>query len=146
MSYYVVKAELAFSHKTKYFRLAKKLARALDLDRRNGIANYIRPLQNAYLPVPVSDYNKRSHAILSVARIVSVKKVRCRPDYLCTRSQFILGSNICDIEHAYNFMRHDYPWYDRMSIYFGLLFFREIELKKQKHRKLQQRTRYYLNH
>lgn len=146
VSYYLVKVELAFNKQVKYFMLAKKLARALDLDRKQGIVNYIKPLQNAYLPVPVSDYNKNNNAILSVARIISVKKVRRRPDCLCTRSQFVLGSDIVNIEHAYNFMRHDYPWYDRMCIYFGLLFFREVELKKQRQRKLQQRMRYYRNH
>lgn len=146
MAYYFITVKLAITGKVKKYMLAKKLAYALVVDQNLGNVNYIKPLQSAYIVVPITDYNKNRNALLSVAKIISIKKIYRRTGDLFSRSQFIPKDQILDLEHAYNFMRHDYPWYSRMSIYFGLLYFRDCELKRQKNIILKKRMRYLRRH
>lgn len=146
MSYYFITVKLAITGKVKKYMLAKKLAYALVVDQKLGNVNYIRPLQNAYIVVPITGYNKNRNALLSVGKIIGIKKVYRRTGDLFSRSQFVPKDKILNLEHAYNFMRHDYPWYSRMSIYFGLLYFRDQEVKRQKNIILKKQIRYLRRH
>ena len=121
MKYYLITVQLAVTGKVKKYMLSKKLTYALTLEKRLGNINYIKPLQNAYIVVPITGYNKNRNALLSVGKITGIKKIYRRTGDLFSRSQFVPKDEILNLDHAYNFMRHDYPWYSRMSIYFGLL-------------------------
>lgn len=146
MEYYLITVKLAVTGKVKKYMLSKKLAYALILEKRLDNINYIRPLQNAYIVVPITGYNKNRNALLSVGKIISIKKIYRRTGDLFSRSQFVPKDEILDLEHAYNFMRHDYPWYSRMSIYFGLLYFRDQEIKRQRNIIFKKRMRYLRRH
>ena len=146
MEYYLITVKLAVTGKVKKYMLSKKLIYALTLEKRLGNINYIRPLQNAYIVVPITGYNKNRNALLSVGKITGIKKIYRRTGDLFSRSQFVPKEEILDLDHAYNFMRHDYPWYSRMSIYFGLLYFRDQEIKRQKNIILKKRIRYLRRH
>lgn len=146
MQYYLITVELAINGKIKKYMLSKKIAHALIVDKNLGNINYIKPLQNAYIIVPITGYNKHRNALLSVGKIIGIKKICRRTGDLFSRSQFVPKDEILNLEHAYNFMRHDYPWYSRMSIYLGLLYFRDCELKRQKNIILKKRMRYLRRH
>ena len=146
MRYYLITVKLAVTGKVKKYMLSKKLTYALTLEKRLGNIDYIKPLQNAYIVVPITGYNKNRNALLSVGKITGIKKIYRRTGDLFSRSQFVPKDDILDLDHAYNFMRHDYPWYSRMSIYFGLLYFRDQEIKRQKNIILKKRMRYLRRH
>lgn len=146
MRYYLITVKLAVTEKVKKYMLSKKLTYALALEKRLGNINYIKPLQNAYIVVPITGYNKNRNALLSVGKITGIKKIYRRTGDLFSRSQFVLKDEILDLDHTYNFMRHDYPWYSRISIYFGLLYFRDQEIKQQKNIILKKRIRYLRRH
>lgn len=146
MEYYLITVKLAVTGKVKKYMLSKKLTYALTLEKRLGNINYIKPLQNAYIVVPITGYNKNRNALLFVGKITGIKKIYRRTGDLFSRSQFVPKDDILDLDHAYNFMRHDYQWYSRMSIYFGLLYFRDQEIKRQKNIILKKRIRYLRRH
>lgn len=77
-----------------------------------------------YITVARSKYNK-GHARLSVGR---VEKIRIRrtgaADWHWSRNQFVTADHLFDLKDAYNYLKHDYRWYNRLAIKFALVYWR----------------------
>ena len=99
MRYYLITVKLAVTGKVKKYMLSKKLTYALTLEKRLGNINYIKPLQNAYVVVPITGYNKNRNALLSVGKITGIKKIYRRTGDLFSRSQFVPKDEILDLDH-----------------------------------------------
>ncbi len=78
------------------------------------IGNYITVARSKYI---------KGRARLTVGRI---EKIRIRKssaaDWHWSRNQFITTEHLLNLKDSYNYLRHDYCWYNRLAIKMALIY------------------------
>ena len=99
----------------EWYCLSKMLRRALFIEKKNNqfwkqtmIGNYITVARSKYI---------KGRARLTVGRI---EKIRIRKsgaaDWHWSRNQFITAEHLLNLKDSYNYLRHDYCWYNRLAV------------------------------
>lgn len=106
--YYLITVELP-THEIKQFNLAKLVARGLTQEyHRQRNSTYLFMLENAYINVPVTDW-QNSYAVIEVGKIINIAPTP-RPDYQLpfSKNQYYLAEDVLNIQHNITYMQHDY--------------------------------------
>lgn len=91
-----------------------------------------------YITVSTKEY-VHNHTQLTVGKITKLSlSGRGSHSWNWTRNQFVTPDHLLDLKNAYNYLRHDYQWYNRFSIWVALNYWhtqlmqKEIKKKKKK--------------
>ena len=105
----------------EWYCLSKVLRRALFIEKKHNqfwkktmIGNYITVARSKYI---------RGRARLTVGRI---EKIRIRKngaaDWHWSRNQFVTAEHLLDLKDSFNYLKHDYCWYNRLAIKVALIY------------------------
>ena len=87
-------------------------------------------LIGSYLNVARTRYH-HDRAIITVGRVIRVKILYYpTQDWHQTRNQFIAASQLENFTTAYNYMKHNYAWYNKLLIHHALRHWRRISASK----------------
>lgn len=117
--------------KRKWYCISKVLRKAL-LWEKNYLHNryWRNTLIGSYLNVARTRYH-HDRAIITVGRVIRVKILYYpTQDWHWTRNQFIAASQLENFTTAYNYMKHNYAWYNKLSIHHALRHWRRISASK----------------
>lgn len=117
--------------KRKWYCISKVLRRAL-LWKKNYLHNryWRNTLIGSYLNVARTRYH-HDRAIITVGRVIRVKILYYpTQDWHWTRNQFIAASQLENFTTAYNYMKHNYAWYNKLLIHHALRHWRRISASK----------------
>lgn len=118
----------------KWYCISRVLRNSLLIERENNrfwknkmIGNFITVSKSKY-------HNKRAN--LTVGKITKLNISSHRTSgWNWTRNQFITPEHLLDFRDAYNYLKHDYSWYNRFSIWMALRIWHN-EILANKNRKL----------
>ncbi len=117
--------------KREWYCISKVLRKAL-LWEKNYLHNryWRNTLIGSYLNVARTRYH-HDRAIITVGRVIRVKILYYPTrDLHWTRNQFIAASQLENFTTAYNYMKHNYAWYNKLSIHHALRHWRRISASK----------------
>ena len=117
--------------KCEWYCISKVLRRAL-LWEKNCLHNryWRNTLIGSYLNVARTRYH-HDRAIITVGRVIRVKILYYpTQDRHWTRNQFIAASQLENFTTAYNYMKHNYAWYNKLLIHHALRHWRRISASK----------------
>ena len=117
--------------KRKWYCISKVLRRAL-LWKKNYLHNryWRNTLIGSYLNVARTRYH-HDRAIITVGRVIRVKILYYpTQDWHWTGNQFIAASQLENFTTAYNYMKHNYAWYNKLLIHHALRHWRRISASK----------------
>lgn len=114
----------------RWYCLAKKLVNGVKLEQKLGNKHSFATLSGNYITVPVSGYDQKSHAKLSVGKIVFLHWYTGDLPALYTRSQFVTEDGLHNLQASYTYMRHDYRLINRFRILKSLYYWKK-QLRKQ---------------
>ncbi|MBA2915976.1 hypothetical protein HCN73_06460 [Lactobacillus crispatus] len=117
--------------KREWYCISKVLRKAL-LWEKNYLHNryWRNTLIGSYLNVARTRYH-HDRAIITVGRVIRVKILYYPTrDWHWTRNQFIAASQLENFTTAYNYMKHNYAWYNKLSIHHALRHWRRISASK----------------
>ncbi|MCT7722047.1 MAG: hypothetical protein N5842_03525 [Lactobacillus crispatus] len=117
--------------KREWYCISKVLRRAL-LWEKNYLHNryWRNTLIGSYLNVARTRYH-HDRAIITVGRVSQVKILYYpTQDWHWTRNQFIAASQLENFTTAYNYMKHNYAWYNKLLIHHALRHWRRISASK----------------
>lgn len=117
--------------KREWYCISKVLRRAL-LWEKNYLHNryWRNTLIGSYLNVARTRYH-HDRAIIIVGRVIRVKILYYpTQDWHWTRNQFIAASQLENFTTAYNYMKHNYAWYNKLLIHHALRHWRRISASK----------------
>ncbi|MBP2058186.1 hypothetical protein J2Z60_001363 [Lactobacillus colini] len=119
--------------KREWYCLSKVLKRALLWEKNVRHNRFWRnTLNGKYLTVARSPYI-HNYALLTVGRVVKVRITHKRvSDWHWTRNQFITAKHLDDLEDAYNYLKHDYSWLNRIRIKHALKKWQKISHRRKK--------------
>lgn len=87
-------------------------------------------LIGSYLNVARTRYH-HDRAIITVGRVIRVKILYYpTQDWHWTGNQFIAASQLENFTTAYNYMKHNYAWYNKLLIHHALRHWRRISASK----------------
>lgn len=118
--------------KREWYCVSKVLKKAL-LWEKNVCHNkfWRNTLNGKYLTVARSRYI-HNYALLTVARVVKVRiKDKRVKDWHWTRNQFITAQHLENLDDAYNYLKHDYDWFNRIRIKRALKKWQKISHERQ---------------
>lgn len=118
--------------KREWYCISKVLRKAL-LWEKNYLHNqyWRNTLIGSYLNVARTRY-RHDRAIITVGRVVRVKILHYSTrDWHWTRNQFIAADQLENFSTAYNYMKHNYAWYNKLLIHCAL---RRWKWKRRKRR------------
>lgn len=119
--------------KREWYCVSKVLKKAL-LWEKNVCHNpfWRNTLNGKYLTVARSKY-VHNHALLTVGRVVKVRiKNKRVTDWHWTRNQFITTKHLDNFVDAYNYLKHDYDWFNRLRIKLALRKWQKISQARRK--------------
>lgn len=107
--------------KYQWFRVGRKLYKAMKAHKKEyGYMPY-KKLRNAYIVVPLTPYFANNKASMGIGRIIRFKYRKISSETLCCRSQFILPSALNnDFYNAYKYLKHDYSRFNQLQIFINL--------------------------
>lgn len=117
--------------KREWYCISKVLRKALLWEKNHLHNRYWRnTLIGSYLNVARTRYH-HDRAIITVGRVIRVK-ILYYPiqDWHWTRNQFIAASQLENFTTAYNYMKHNYAWYNKLLIHHALRHWRRISTSK----------------
>ena len=117
--------------KREWYCISKVLRKAL-LWEKNYLHNryWRNTLIGSYLNVARTRYH-HDQAIITVGRVIRVKILYYpTQDWHWTRNQFIAASQLENFTTAYNYMKHNYAWYNKLLIHHALRHWRRISASK----------------
>lgn len=117
--------------KREWYCISKVLRKAL-LWEKNYLRNqyWRNTLIGSYLNVARTRYH-HDRAIITVGRVIRVKILYYpTQDWHWTRNQFIAASQLENFTTAYNYMKHNYAWYNKLLIHHALRHWRRISASK----------------
>lgn len=83
-----------------------------------------------YLTVSTSEY-RHDLTKLTVGKVVKIRlSHRGSSGYTWTRNQFVTPEHLRNFRDAYNYLKHDYKWYNRLAIYRALLIWHNQLVQK----------------
>ena len=115
----------------EWYCISKVLRKAL-LWEKNYLHNryWCNTLIGSYLNVARTRYH-HDRAIITVGRVIRVKILYYPTrDWHWTRNQFIAASQLDNFTTAYNYMKHNYAWYNKLLIHHALRHWRRISASK----------------
>ena len=117
--------------KREWYCISKVLRKALLLQKSYLHNRYWRnTLIGSYLNVARTRYH-HDRAIITVGRVIRVKILYYpTQDWHWTRNQFIAASQLENFTTAYNYMKHNYAWYNKLLIHHALRHWRRISASK----------------
>lgn len=107
-------------------------------------------LIGCYLNVARSQYHF-GKARIEVVKVIKIRSYPRRPkDWHWTRNQFVTPAHLLNFKDAYRYLKHDYTWYNRFSIWHSLKYW-HVELEQKQIRKTKKkinqiRGRYFFKH
>ena len=116
----------------QWYCISKILRHALYWERdKNKNKFWKNSLIGSYINVATSVY-VHNQARLTVAKVLKIRIYPKRPqDWHWTRKQFISEDSLKHFNTAYNFMKHNYSWYNKIAIWFALRHWKnELTQKK----------------
>ena len=117
--------------KCEWYCISKVLRKAL-LWKKNYLHNryWRNTLIGSYLNVARTRYH-HDRAIITVGRVIRVKILYYpTQDWHWTGNQFIAASQLENFTTAYNYMKHNYAWYNKLLIHHALRHWRRISASK----------------
>lgn len=125
----------------QWYCVSKVLRHALYWERDKNQNKYWKnSLIGNYINVATSNY-VHNQARLTVGKVLKIRIYSKRPqDWHWTRNQFISEDSLLHFRSAYNYMKHNYSWYNRISIWFALQHW-HIELLQKKINNLKTKSR-----
>lgn len=117
--------------KREWYCISKVLRKALLWEKNHLHNRYWRnTLIGSYLNVARTRYH-HNRAIIIVGRVIRVKILYYSTrDWHWTRNQFIAASQLENFTTAYNYMKHNYAWYNKLLIHHALRHWRRISASK----------------
>ena len=117
--------------KREWYCLSKVLRKALLWEKNHLHNRYWRnTLIGSYLNVARTRYH-HDRAIITVGRVIRVKILYYpTQDWHWTGNQFIAASQLENFTTAYNYMKHNYAWYNKLLIHHALRHWRRISASK----------------
>ena len=117
--------------KREWYCISKVLRKALLWEKNYSRNQYWRnTLIGSYLNVARTRYH-HDRAIITVGRVIRVKILYYpTQDWHWTRNQFIAASQLENFTTAYNYMKHNYAWYNKLLIHHALRHWRRISASK----------------
>lgn len=117
--------------KREWYCISKVLRKALLWEKNHLHNRYWRnTLIGSYLNVARTRYH-HDRAIITVGRVIRVKILYYpTQDWHWTRNQFIAASQLENFTTAYNYMKHNYAWYNKLLIHHALRHWRRISTSK----------------
>lgn len=117
--------------KREWYCISKVLRKAL-LWEKNYLHNryWRNTLIGSYLNVARTRYH-HDRVIITVGRVIRVKILYYpTQDWHWTRNQFIAAGQLDNFATAYNYMKHNYAWYNKLLIHHALRHWRRISTSK----------------
>lgn len=102
--------------KKQWYRASPKLEYAVRLHIKTHGSLSHDYFAHTYINVPIVPYFGHNRAIIGVGKIIFWRFKKVYSSQICTRSQFVKGSDILHLRHCYHYLRHDYDWYSRLNI------------------------------
>lgn len=127
----------------EWYCLSKVLRNALLWERDVQHNPYWKnTLIGNYLTVARSNY-VNNQARLTVGKVKKIRIYHRRPqDFHWTRNQFINAEALKNRKYAFNYLKHDYSWYNRFAIWVALQYWnnqlkmKSLQVTKKKIRKI----------
>lgn len=95
-----------------------------------------------YITVATADYYK-GRTRLTVGKIIKINiSSKATKRHNWTRNQFVTPDHLLNFKDSYNYLRHDYTWYNRFAIWVALkywhneLVMRQVRSRKKKIRQI----------
>lgn len=105
----------------EWYSLSKKIRYALLIERKHNyfwkqslIGNYITVARSKYI------YNRTRLSVGRVEKIII--KNRGATDWHWSRNQFVTTEHLLNLKDSYNYLKHDYSWYNRLAIKMALIY------------------------
>lgn len=125
----------------EWYCVSRVLRKALFAEKRNN-RFWKNTMIGNYITVSTTEYrNNRSR--LTVGKITKINiSSRSAKKYNWTRNQFVTPDHLLNFRDSYNYLRHDYSWYNRFAIWIALKYWHnelkisDIRTKKKKLRQL----------
>ena len=127
----------------EWYCVSKLLRQALFLEKK--INRYWKnTLIGCYINASTTEYSHDHQTRLTVGRIEKIKILSYRShDWHWTRNQFVTPNHLMDFDSAYNYLKHDYSWYNKFAIWVALRYWHNLLLqnkikliRKKLHRKM----------
>lgn len=131
----------------QWYCISRVLRESLLIEKANNrfwkkkmIGNYITVSTTRYV---------HDHAHLTVGKITKLNiSWHGTSSYNWTRNQFVTPEHLLNFRDAFNYLKHDYAWYNRFAIWVALKYWHnELEQRQiKKMKKRLRRKRYQVNH
>lgn len=109
--------------KKEWYCISRVLREAINWEReQNQNRFWKKTLIGNYINLSVSPY-QHDHAQLSVGKICKIRiRHQGAKDWHWTRNQFVTPAELMNFKQAYNYLKHDYRWYNRWAIKLALRY------------------------
>lgn len=127
------------NHKKEWYCISRVLREALFAERKVNrywkntmIGNYITVSTTKY----INGYTR-----LTVGKVTKIRILHHgSKDYHWTRNQFVTADHLMNFKDAFNYLKHNYTWYNRLAIAVSLYYWHNCLLIKQ-NRQLRKKLR-----
>ncbi|WP_369823586.1 hypothetical protein [Lactobacillus sp. HT06-2] len=126
--------KLEFTDGTQsWYCISRVLRKAILIEKKQN-RFWKNELINNYITVATTEY-KNNRARLTVGKILEVSvSHHGTPGSNWTRNQFVTPEHLLNFKSAYNYLKHDYTWYNRLAIWVALRYWHnELKQKQIKH-------------
>lgn len=114
----------------KWYCISRVLREALLLEKKQN-RFWKNTMIGNYLTISTSQY-VRNQTRLTVGKVrkVSISNHKAY-NYNWTRNQFVTEEHLMNFKSAYNYLKHDYSWYNRLSIWVALRYWHNLLLQNK---------------
>lgn len=119
----------------KWYCISRVLRESLLIEKENN-RFWKKEMIGNYITVATTEYvQNRAHLTVGKVKKISVSSHGTH-SWNWTRNQFVTPSHLLDFKDAYNYLRHDYSWYNRFAIWVALRYWHnklvQVRIKKLK--------------
>lgn len=121
----------------EWYCVSRVLREALMAERKNN-PYWKSKLIGCYMNVARSQY-RYGRARIEAVKVIKIRIFHHRAnDWHWTRNQFVTADHLRNFGDAYHYLKHDYAWYNRFSIWHSLYYW-HVELEKKNLKKARKR-------
>lgn len=114
----------------KWYCVSRVLREALLMAKKND-RYWKKKFMGNYLTVALDKYTF-DRAPLTVGKVKKISISTHRTNsWNWTRNQFVTPDHLMNFNSAYNYLKHDYSWYNRFSIWMALRYWHNKLLQKK---------------
>lgn len=131
----------------KWYCISRVLRESLLIEKENN-RFWKNEMIGNYLTVATTHYiHDRAHLTVGKVTKLSVSH-HGTSSYNWTRNQFVTPDHLLNFKDSYNYLRHDYAWYNRFAIWVALKYWHNELMRKQikKMKKSLGRKRWQVTH